>query len=117
AKIKTLDALPSLLSKVTEVLDRFTQVIEQASHKASDQGVPSTGQEDKEKKAISSKDAKEEGTESESDDTNLTVDQIKEQKKLEELAKADMAKQEVELGKKELVDLLRIDIVKGFYKA
>ncbi|GKD43725.1 hypothetical protein Tco_1268370 [Tanacetum coccineum] len=91
AKIKTLDALPSILSKLLS--------------------------EDKGKKAMSSKDAKEEGTESESDDANLTIDQIKKQKKLEELAKADMAKQEGELGKQELVDLLGIDIVKGFYKA
>ncbi|GKE09129.1 hypothetical protein Tco_1412680 [Tanacetum coccineum] len=116
AKIKTLDALTSLLSK-----------------------------KDKGKKAMYSKDAKEEGTESKSDDANLTgsrvksskqknlkqfdfiiekgkhihliADQIKEQNKLEELAKADMAKQEVELGKEELVDLLGINVVKGFYKA
>ncbi|GKA26207.1 hypothetical protein Tco_0712316 [Tanacetum coccineum] len=94
---------------------------------------------------MSSKDAKEEGTESESVDANLTgsmvksskkkklkqldfitkkgehihliADQIKEQKKLEELAKADMAKQEVKLGKEELVDLLGINVVRGFYKA
>nr|GEV27761.1 hypothetical protein [Tanacetum cinerariifolium] len=40
---------------------------------------------------------------------HLTSDQIKDQKKLEELAKADMAKQEVKLGKEELADLLKID--------
>ncbi|GJR02686.1 hypothetical protein Tco_0525670 [Tanacetum coccineum] len=44
AKIKTLDALPSLLSKVTKALDRFAHAIEQASHKAGGQGVPSVGQ-------------------------------------------------------------------------
>ncbi|GJY08036.1 hypothetical protein Tco_0375090 [Tanacetum coccineum] len=43
AKIKTLDALPSLLTKVTEALDRFAQVVEQASQKASGQGVPLVG--------------------------------------------------------------------------
>ncbi|GJW49391.1 hypothetical protein Tco_0090742 [Tanacetum coccineum] len=93
---------------------------------------------DKGKKAMSSKDAEEEGTDSECDDANLTgsrvesskqkklkqfdfitgkgkhihltTDQIKEQKKLEELAKADIARQEIELGKEELVDLLGIDV-------
>ncbi|GKB21422.1 hypothetical protein Tco_0855345 [Tanacetum coccineum] len=84
------------------------------------------------------KDAKKEGTNSEYDNANLsgsrvesskqkklkqfyfiikkgehihlTADQIKEQNNLEELAKADMAKQEVKLGKEELVDLLGIDV-------
>ncbi|GKB41897.1 hypothetical protein Tco_0886839 [Tanacetum coccineum] len=42
--IKTLDALPSLLSKVTKALDMFAQAVKQASPKASDQDVPSTGQ-------------------------------------------------------------------------
>ncbi|GJW70562.1 hypothetical protein Tco_0127479 [Tanacetum coccineum] len=41
----------------------------------------------------------------------------KEQKRIEESVKADLAKQEVELGKEELVYLLGIDVVKGFYKA
>ncbi|GKB09797.1 hypothetical protein Tco_0843720, partial [Tanacetum coccineum] len=87
---------------------------------------------------MASKDAEKEGTDSEYDDANLagsrvesskqkklkqfyfiikkgehiylTADQIKEQKKLEELAKADMAKQEVKLGKEELVDLLGINV-------
>ncbi|GJQ94141.1 hypothetical protein Tco_0005280 [Tanacetum coccineum] len=38
-------------------------------------------------------------------------------KRIEESVKADLAKQEGELGKEELVDLLGIDVVKGFYKA
>nr|GEV67100.1 hypothetical protein [Tanacetum cinerariifolium] len=67
---------------------------------------------DKGKKAMSSKDAEEDNTESESDNANLT-----EQKKLEELTKTDMAKQEVELGKEELVDLLGINVIRVFYKA
>nr|GEV07408.1 hypothetical protein [Tanacetum cinerariifolium] len=61
---------------------------------------------------MSSKDAEEDNTESESDNANLT-----EQKKLKELTKVDMAKQEVELGKEELVDLLGINVIRGFYKA
>ncbi|GJT82904.1 hypothetical protein Tco_1057246 [Tanacetum coccineum] len=92
-----------------------------------------------------SKDVEEEGSDSESDDANLTgsrvesskqnklkqfdfitkngkhihltAEQIKEQKKLEDLAKADRAKQEVVLGKEELVDLLGIDVVTKYYKA
>nr|GEW45368.1 hypothetical protein [Tanacetum cinerariifolium] len=100
---------------------------------------------DKGKKAMSSKDANEEGTDSEFDEANLTgfriessklkklnqfdfiiekgkhihltSDQIKEKKNLEELAKADIAKQEVKLGKEELVDLLGINVVTKYYKA
>nr|GEV15192.1 Toll/interleukin-1 receptor (TIR) domain-containing protein [Tanacetum cinerariifolium] len=127
AKIKTLDALPSLLQKVTEALNRGLI------------------KKDKGKKAMSSKDAKEGDTGSDSDkDANstgsmvksskkklkkfdfvtegsyhiyLTAKQIKEQKRIEESVKADLAKQEVELGKDELVDLLGIEVVTGFYKA
>nr|GEV10551.1 hypothetical protein [Tanacetum cinerariifolium] len=44
AKIKTLDALPSLLTKVTEALDRFAKAVKYAPHKADDQSLPSTGQ-------------------------------------------------------------------------
>ncbi|GJZ11296.1 hypothetical protein Tco_0546055 [Tanacetum coccineum] len=164
-KIKILDALPSLLQKVTEALNRFSQVLELASKKTEDHGVPSAGQarthpteggeehttshnllgspqpegklikKDKGKKAMSSKDAKEEDTRSDFDeDANLTgsmvesskkkklkkfnfvtvrgyhiyltTKQIKEQKRIEESVKADLDKQEVELGKDELVDLL-----------
>ncbi|GJV45131.1 hypothetical protein Tco_1429667 [Tanacetum coccineum] len=175
-----LKELPSnLLSKVTEALDMFVQVVEHLKQQQSKPTAPETTiiippiitstitqfespclsspskcspqpereltKKDKGKKAMSSKDAKEEGTKSKSDDANLTgsmvksskqkklkqldfitkkgehihltADQIKEQKKLEELAKADMAKQEVKLGKEELVDLLGINVVRGFYKA
>nr|GEU54913.1 reverse transcriptase domain-containing protein [Tanacetum cinerariifolium] len=222
ATIKTLDALISLLFKVTEALDMFAQVVEQVSHKGgvirvflqqaklaltlfkgekntkqatstqlfkqrtkrdaekanlNQQPKPTTTpkttknppiitfttsqcqspfissplksspqpKEELIKKAMSSKDAEEEGTKSESDDTNLTgsrvesskkrklkkfdfviekgehvhltEEQIKEQRKIEELAKANLAKQEVELGKEELIDLLaelEIDFSKPF---
>nr|GEZ73346.1 hypothetical protein [Tanacetum cinerariifolium] len=101
AKIKTLDALPSLFNKVTEALNKFAQVIESASKKARDQGVPSadpTGtqlveggrtlhtppksssqperehiKKDKGKKAMSSKDAKEKDTESNSNDDTINL--------------------------------------------
>ncbi|GJZ38468.1 hypothetical protein Tco_0585031 [Tanacetum coccineum] len=42
AKLKTLDALPSLLHKVTNVLNQFAQAI--ASNKTKDDSVPSAGQ-------------------------------------------------------------------------
>ncbi|GJS09459.1 hypothetical protein Tco_0366255 [Tanacetum coccineum] len=44
AKIKTLDDFPSLLNKVTEALNKCAQVIESASKKNKDTGVPSAGQ-------------------------------------------------------------------------
>nr|GEX61317.1 hypothetical protein [Tanacetum cinerariifolium] len=99
AKIKTLDALPSLFNKVTEALNKFAQVIESASKKARDQGVPSADptdtqlveggrtlhtppksssqperehiKKDKGKKAMSSKDAEEKDTESNSNDDTI----------------------------------------------
>ncbi|GJZ02569.1 hypothetical protein Tco_0520530 [Tanacetum coccineum] len=43
AKIKTLDALPSLLNRVTKALNKFAQVIKSASTKAGDKDVPSAG--------------------------------------------------------------------------
>ncbi|GKD87210.1 hypothetical protein Tco_1358364 [Tanacetum coccineum] len=43
AKIKTLDALPSLLNRVAKALNKFAQVIESASTKVGDKGVPSVG--------------------------------------------------------------------------
>ncbi|GJR40929.1 hypothetical protein Tco_1216613 [Tanacetum coccineum] len=43
AKIKTLDALPSLLNRVTKALNKFAQVIESASTKVGDKGVPLAG--------------------------------------------------------------------------
>ncbi|GJW41084.1 hypothetical protein Tco_0066929 [Tanacetum coccineum] len=43
-KLKTLDALPSLLNKVTDTLNKFSHIMENASHKSGDKGVPSAGQ-------------------------------------------------------------------------
>nr|GFC55122.1 hypothetical protein [Tanacetum cinerariifolium] len=43
AKIKTLDAFPSLLNKVTEAVNKFAHVIEYASKKAGDPSVPLAG--------------------------------------------------------------------------
>ncbi|GKD03124.1 hypothetical protein Tco_1178098, partial [Tanacetum coccineum] len=83
-----------------------------SSSKSSPQPEGELIKKDKGKKAMSSKDAEEEGTESDFDDANLTGS-----KRIEESVKVDLAKQEVELGKDELVDLLGIDVVTWFYKA
>ncbi|GKD18994.1 hypothetical protein Tco_1208152 [Tanacetum coccineum] len=40
---QTLDALPSLLHKVTDTLNKFATIVENASSKAIDNGVPSAG--------------------------------------------------------------------------
>ncbi|GKD32803.1 hypothetical protein Tco_1248312 [Tanacetum coccineum] len=101
---------------------------------------------DKGKKAMSSKDTEEESSDSESDDTinltgsrvessrmkklkkfdfitddgdhvHLTKEQIKEQKRIEESAKAKAAKHKVEVRKEELVHLLGPDVVSKYYKA
>ncbi|GJZ10175.1 hypothetical protein Tco_0544934 [Tanacetum coccineum] len=94
---------------------------------------------DKGKEAMSSKDAKEEKTKSDSNDTinltgsmvesskkkklkkfdfvteegdhvHFTKEQIKEQKRIEESVKVDLAKQEVEIRKEEWIDLLGVDV-------
>nr|GEV18381.1 hypothetical protein [Tanacetum cinerariifolium] len=49
AKLKTLDALTSLLNKVTDNLNMFAHIMEIASPKAGDTNVPSTGKADAEK--------------------------------------------------------------------
>ncbi|GJT09733.1 hypothetical protein Tco_0856775 [Tanacetum coccineum] len=46
AKLKTLYALPGLLSHVTKALNKFAQVLDSASSKAGDQSVSSAGQAD-----------------------------------------------------------------------
>ncbi|GJX84377.1 hypothetical protein Tco_0335151 [Tanacetum coccineum] len=194
AKLKSLDALPSLLNKVTNALNQFAQTI--ASKKTGDTSVPSTGQDgtqpaeeekntnqatisqlfqrkaaknanlikqqskptpppttpiippiittttqmqtplqslpktssqpegehikkDKGKKAMSSEEVEKESTISNSDDEtdniHLTKEQINQQKKIEEEAKAEAAKQEGEVRKAELVDLLDAKVVNKYY--
>ncbi|GJU52721.1 hypothetical protein Tco_1226435, partial [Tanacetum coccineum] len=51
------------------------------------------------------------------DHVHLTEEQIKEQKKIKESAKAEAAKHEVEVRKEKLVDLLGLDVVSKYYKA
>ncbi|GJW26925.1 retrovirus-related pol polyprotein from transposon TNT 1-94 [Tanacetum coccineum] len=167
AKLKTLDALPSLLLNVTKALNKFAEVLKSTSTKARDQSIPSAGQADtmpaegekdtnqatisqlfqkrakkidKGKNIISSKEAEKESTKSDSDDeahvtgsmvtsskvkklkkfdfvtedgrhVHLSKEQINNQKKLEEEAKAEVAKQEGEVRKSELIDLLGLEVV------
>ncbi|GJX10346.1 hypothetical protein Tco_0200205 [Tanacetum coccineum] len=51
------------------------------------------------------------------DNIHLTKEQIKEQKRIEEPVKADMAKKEEVVGKEDVVDLLGINVVTSVYKA
>ncbi|GKA10059.1 hypothetical protein Tco_0689492 [Tanacetum coccineum] len=208
-QFKTLDALPGLLNKVTNTLNKFAHIIENASKKARDNDVPSARQgipspakgeknnqaiisqlfqrkfakdvekanlkqqpttppttsfqspffpslspprstpqtegelinKDKGKEAMSSKDAEEEETKSDSENEyanltdskkkklkkfdfvteggeqfHFTAEEIKNQKRIKESLKADLAKQEVEKVKNELVDLMGIDVVTKYYK-
>nr|GEX45357.1 hypothetical protein [Tanacetum cinerariifolium] len=52
----------------------------------------------------------------EGDHVHLIAKQIKEQKRIDESAKADMAKKEEELEKEKLIDLVGIDLVTNVYK-
>ncbi|GJS13164.1 hypothetical protein Tco_0407636, partial [Tanacetum coccineum] len=51
------------------------------------------------------------------DHVHFTEEQIKDQKRIEDSVKADMAKKEVKVGKEELVDLLGINVATKVYKA
>nr|GEW79743.1 hypothetical protein [Tanacetum cinerariifolium] len=134
AKLKTLDALPSLLLKVTQSLNMFATFLHSAISKAGDQRAPSAGQAstmpgnssqpvgeqtkiDEGKKAISLKDAKEESTESDYDDDEIrhVPKQINQQKKIKEEAKAEAARRESEIRKEELIDLLGPKVVNKYY--
>ncbi|GJX69967.1 hypothetical protein Tco_0307138 [Tanacetum coccineum] len=145
-KLKTLDALPSLLHKVTNALNQFAQAI--ASKKTNDNNVPSAGQADTQpaegekntnqvtisqlfqRKAaknanlkkqqskptpppttpIIPPEAEKESTDNDSDDethvTGSMVESSRIKKKIEEEAKFEAAKYEIEVRKEELVDLL-----------
>ncbi|GJR12308.1 hypothetical protein Tco_0794960 [Tanacetum coccineum] len=102
AKLKTLDALPCLLLNVTKALNKFAQVLDSASSKARDQ---------RRQKALSLEEVEKESTISDSDDETHVTSSMK----LEEDAKAEAAKQEGEVRKAELVDLLGPEVVKKYY--
>ncbi|GJZ32339.1 hypothetical protein Tco_0577775 [Tanacetum coccineum] len=135
------NSLPTELKELPSKFNNITGEIRELKNplKRSPQPEGDLIKKDKGKIAMSSKDAEEKDTESDSDDeANLTgsmvksfkkknlnkfdfvsergdhihliAEQINEQKRIEESVKADLAKQEVELGREELVDLLGIDV-------
>ncbi|GKD79617.1 hypothetical protein Tco_1342238 [Tanacetum coccineum] len=131
AKLKTLDALPGLLSNVTKALNKFAQ----GEHIKKDKG----------KKALSLEKAEKESTESGSDNetihmpgstvesskkkelkrfdfitesgeyVHLTKEKISAQKEIEEETKSKAARHEGEIRKEELIDLLGLDVVNKYY--
>nr|GFA38480.1 hypothetical protein [Tanacetum cinerariifolium] len=108
ANIKTLNAFPCVLNKVTEALDSPPKTSSQSEGEL----IKNKG-----KQAMSHKETKKEESKTDFEPVVKLTEQIKEQKRIKESVKADMAKQEMELGREELVDLLGIDVVTGFYKA
>ncbi|GJS76764.1 retrovirus-related pol polyprotein from transposon TNT 1-94 [Tanacetum coccineum] len=141
AKLKTLQwELPAEFLSVPTQLQSIQAKIKTFPLKISSQPKGEHIKKYKGKNAMSSKDAEEKGSESDSDDTiyltgsmvesskkkklkkfdfiteggdhvHLTKEQIKEQKKIKESAKDKAAKHEVEVRKEELVDLLGPDMV------
>ncbi|GKC03592.1 hypothetical protein Tco_0995202, partial [Tanacetum coccineum] len=105
-KIKTLDALPSLLTKVTEALD--------SPPKSSPQPEGELIKKDKVKKVMSSKDAEEEGTESGSDDEGNLTCPMGESSKKKKLKKFDFVTKRGYLHKTEAA--LETDFSKPFSK-
>ncbi|GJW18071.1 hypothetical protein Tco_0025507 [Tanacetum coccineum] len=106
---ETTTIIPPIITSTTT---QFQSPFLSSSPKSPPQPEGELIKKDKGKKAVSSKDAGKEG-----EHIHLTTDQIKEQKRLEETAKAEMAKKEEEVVKEELIDLLGFDVVTGFYKA
>ncbi|GKA40116.1 hypothetical protein Tco_0732709, partial [Tanacetum coccineum] len=85
-KLQTLDALPRLLNKVTDTLNRFATLLANVSHKATSQSVPLAGQ------TTASPAEGEKNTSSATTDANTTNLQ------------------------NELIDLLGIDVVEKYHK-
>nr|GEX72219.1 hypothetical protein [Tanacetum cinerariifolium] len=114
AKLKTLDALPSLLLNVTKAFNKFVQ--------GSSQSEGEHIKKDKGKKAVSPKDAEEKKefkkfdfvTES-GEHVHLTEEHISAPKKIKEEAKAEAVRREGEMRKKELIDLLGPEVVNKYY--
>nr|GEX54763.1 hypothetical protein [Tanacetum cinerariifolium] len=103
AKIKTLSSKSA--NRVIEALNKFAQ-----EHIKKEKG----------KKSMFSKDAEEEGSKSDSDDTIHLTSSMVESFKKKKLKKFDFvtgAKHEVEVRRQELVDLLDLDVVSKYYKA
>ncbi|GJZ11430.1 hypothetical protein Tco_0546189 [Tanacetum coccineum] len=135
---------PPIFPVITTTTTQMQSPSLQPPPKSSSQPKGEHIKEDKGKKALSSEEAEKESTDSDSDDEthvtssmvepsrtkklkkfdfitedgrhiHLTEEEINHQKKLEEDAKAEAAKQEREVRKAELVDLLGPEVVKKYY--
>ncbi|GKA20817.1 hypothetical protein Tco_0700806 [Tanacetum coccineum] len=119
AKLKTLDALLSPLLKVTQALIMFAKVLHSATSKAGDQRVPSTGQAStmpaEGEKNTNQKAKKFNFITEDGKHIHLIEEQINQQKKIEEEAKAEAARREGEIRKEELIDLLGPKVVNKYY--
>nr|GEV17851.1 hypothetical protein [Tanacetum cinerariifolium] len=114
AKLKTLDALPCILLNITQDLNKFAQEAEKESIDSDSDNetyVTSSMVEPSRTKKLKKFDfITEDGRH-----IHLTEEEINHQKKLKEDAKAKAAKQEREVRKAELVDLLGPKVVKKYY--
>ncbi|GJX24461.1 hypothetical protein Tco_0228906 [Tanacetum coccineum] len=126
SKLKTLDALPSLLNKRrrrTQNKPQSPSYSNKELKKMLSSPLKTTSQpkgelvKKKGKGTMTHEETKEKESETNSDaEANLT-EQINEQKKIDQSTKDDLAMKEVESEKEELVDLLGIDLVTNVYKA
>ncbi|GKC70914.1 hypothetical protein Tco_1116797 [Tanacetum coccineum] len=112
AKLKTLDALPCLLVNVIKALNKFAQEAEKES--------TSSGSNDDDKTHVTGFMVESSTTKKlkkfdfitkDGKHIHLTEEQINQQKKIEEEAKAEAAKHEGEVRKEEFVDLLGPEVV------
>ncbi|GKA62203.1 hypothetical protein Tco_0761722 [Tanacetum coccineum] len=130
---QTLDALPSLLHKVTDTLNKFATIVENASSKAIDNGVPSAGHANaspvegekntnqdtkdddnsKGKEVMSSKDTEDEETKSdfEDDHANLadTMTESSKQKKLKKFCFVTKGGEQIHLIAEKIEEQKRIE--------
>ncbi|GJZ41266.1 hypothetical protein Tco_0588152 [Tanacetum coccineum] len=126
AKLKTLDALPSLLNE-GELIKKYKGKATMSSKDDEEKETESNSENDSEndytnpadsmvesskKKKLKKFDFVTEGGEH----IHFTAEKIEEQKGIEESLKAKFAKQEVEKVKNKLVDLMGIDVVTKYYK-
>ncbi|GJY24872.1 hypothetical protein Tco_0398530 [Tanacetum coccineum] len=129
-KIKTLDALPSLLHKDIDTLNRFSTNTENASSKAIDMGVPSAGHADaspaegekninqatkdsKGKEVMSPEDAENEETESDSENDHAnpakTTNESSKQKKLKKFNYVTEGGEQIHLTVEKIEEQKRIE--------
>nr|GEX78362.1 hypothetical protein [Tanacetum cinerariifolium] len=114
-KLKTLDALPSILLNVTQALNKFAQDAKEVSTESESDNettqVPGFMVEFSKKKELNFFDFVIEDGEH----IHLTKEQISAQKKIEEKAKAKDARRKGEIRKEYLIDLLGPEVVNKYY--